>query len=97
MAEPQHRLAFTTKFRKRSPVLETTVGISEPYTPLQEGDAPSPLQFKAVWDTGASRTVITKKVVEALGIQKIDEVENHTANGMRMAGVYLVRRCPAQC
>ena len=83
--------AFTTKFSNRASTLETNVGISEPYDPLLGGPLlPEVIEFKAVWDTGASRTAITQKVIDTLGIQKIDEVDNYTANGMRTADVYLV-------
>ena len=44
----------------------------------------------AVWDTGATRSVITQNVINALGISKIDEITNYTANGERTAGEYLV-------
>ena len=90
MANGNQPSAFTTKFKNRASALETTVRFSEPYDPRLGGSPPDIIEFKAVWDTGATRTAITQKVIDALGIQKIDEVDNYTANGMRKAGVYLV-------
>ena len=90
MAHDGQPAAFTMKFSNRAPTLETNVEISEPYDPILGGPLPKIIEFKAVWDTGASRTAITQKVIDTLGIQQIDEVDNYTANGMRTAGVYLV-------
>ena len=78
------------KFNNRASALETNVKMSEPCDPRPRDQLPEIIEFKAVWDTGASRMAITQKVIDALRIQKIDEVDNYTANGMRTAGVYLV-------
>ncbi|MCY4185978.1 MAG: retroviral-like aspartic protease family protein [Rhodobacteraceae bacterium] len=47
-------------------------------------------EFKAVWDTGAINTVISQKVINENRLNRIDQVINHTANGERIADVYLV-------
>ena len=90
MARDGQPSAFTAKFSNRASALETNVRISEPHDPLLGGPLPKAIEFKAVWDTGASLTAITQQVIDTLGIQKIDEVDNYTANGRRTAGVYLV-------
>jgi hypothetical protein len=83
--------AFTVKYNAgRVFTLETKIGISVPYHPSSGGDHPQVFEFIAVWDTGATRTAITQKVIDALGIKSKNEVINYTANGQRMADEYLV-------
>lgn len=71
-------------------MLETEIGISKPYDPGSGDGAPSIANFKAVWDTGASCCVISRKVVDSLRLPQIDRMITHTANGTRLSGVYLV-------
>ena len=66
------------------------VGISEPFHPASGNAQPTVHTVKAVWDTGATGSAISKKVIQDLGLSHIDEVDNHTANGTRKAKVYLV-------
>ena len=66
------------------------IGISEPFHPASSEAQPKVHKVKAIWDTGASGSAISKKVIRDLGLSHIDEVENHTANGTRKAKVYLV-------
>ena len=87
---PIHRFAFTTKFNKRVNVLENEVGISESCDLESVEVRPDVVQFKAIWDTGASCSCISQNVVKSLNLSEIDKVINNTANGAREAGVYLV-------
>ena len=83
------RLAFTTRHSGHARVLENKIGISEPYDPKSGGEVPDIHEFNAVWDTGATHSVIAFSVIKRLGLTKINEMGNSTANGMRMASVYL--------
>jgi len=47
-------------------------------------------EFNAVWDTGATNTVISQKVISEIGLSGIDKITIHTANSKRTADVYLV-------
>ena len=87
---PTRRFAFTTKFNKKVNVLETEVGISESCDLESVEVHPEIIQFKAIWDTGASCSCISENVVKSLNLSEIDQVINNTANGTRQAGVYLV-------
>ena len=87
---PIHRFAFTTKFNKRVNVLENEVEISESYDLESVEVRPEIVQFKAIWDTGASCSCISQNVVKSLNLPEIDKAINNTANGTREAGVYLV-------
>ena len=69
--------------------LETEVGVSLPFI------APPPpeiriLRFKAIWDTGATNTVITRKVITSLGIPPIGVARVDTAAGTINTNQYLV-------
>lgn len=45
---------------------------------------------RAFWDTGANGSVISTKVVSALGLKPINKSEVFTANGSYVASVYVV-------
>ena len=47
-------------------------------------------KYWAIWDTGATNTVITTRVATALGIAPTGLVESRTANGVRLCNTYLV-------
>ena len=86
-------VAFTVRYAARVNLLTTKAGISEAFDPQRSetGSKQPPFHtVRAIWDTGASRTCITQDVVAKLGLQAIDQTRNHTAGGLRQAGVYLV-------
>ncbi len=82
-AQPK-RHAFTTKYSQRTSVLFTDIGVSKPD---HDGELS---KFRGVWDTGATNSVISKRVVDALGLKAVRTTRNYTANGEREAGVYIV-------
>ncbi len=45
---------------------------------------------KAIWDTGATASVITSKVAKNLGLVPVGMTEVHTAGGVRTCNVYIV-------
>ena len=86
-------VAFTVKYPGRVNLLVSEAGISEAFDPKRSvpGSKQPPFHtVRAIWDTGASRTCITEDVVAKLGLKAIDKTTNHTAAGLREAGVYLV-------
>lgn len=81
--------AFTINFPNRTFVLlDDKIGVSEAYDPQSGLKQPPIKQFLGIWDTGASASVITQRVVSALGLHYSDETTVHTANGDRLAHVY---------
>ena len=82
--------AFTLEYKSAVAVLSDDVVICEAYDPSSGGDHPEFISFKAIWDTGATGSVITREVVSKLSLDPIDNTEVHTANGMRDSNVYLV-------
>ncbi|MCY3823475.1 MAG: retroviral-like aspartic protease family protein, partial [Nitrospinae bacterium] len=64
--------------------------MSEAYDSATGEPEPSTIRVNAIWDTGATGSVINQEVISALGLQPIDKQKIYTANGERIAGVYLV-------
>ncbi len=54
------------------------------------GTSTKSIEYTAIWDTGASASVITNKVAVALGLVPTSMTEVHTAGGKRNCNVYLV-------
>lgn len=75
---------FTTKWSGgRARVLVNEVEIIVPNT--TQG-----VKVKAIWDTGASATVITQKVVDDLGLKPTGMSHVNTANGPTVQNTYIV-------
>lgn len=84
------RRAFTSKFPAIANCIESDVKISAAHPNNSETPEPQIIKCKAIWDTGATGSVISKNLASELGLKYIDEVEVITANGKRTAKVYLV-------
>ena len=82
--------AFTTRHTRRVRALENEIGVSEPSALSSDTKEPDIYEVTAIWDTGATNTVITSNVIERLGLTSIDEIDIRTANGLRRSNVYLV-------
>lgn len=61
-------LGFTTKVNGRADVLKNDIFLSEAYNPQSGSPAPEKKQFICIWDTGATATVIQKRVADALNL-----------------------------
>lgn len=84
--------AFTSKYVRLSAVLINKVHIYKAFTPtssqsLKPSDAK---EYNALWDTGATGSVITRKVVDECGLKPISRATIHHANGTSETLVYLV-------
>ena len=76
--------AFTTYGQGPLSVLKNQVGITA------SGSDDSPNAFQAVWDTGATATVITEKVVSECGLKESGKTELHGVHGSEATPTYLV-------
>lgn len=86
-----HKHALTLNGTGRLSTLISDVGVSIPYTgdpKLQNNILIK--SFKGVWDTGATGTVITKKVVSELNLKPTGQKDVSTANGRMTTNTYLV-------
>ena len=62
-------LCFTSKAPQRVFVLQNEIHVTEVYDPA--GGTPAPLRgsYVGIWDTGATGSVISRKIVEDLGLK----------------------------
>lgn len=86
-------LAFTINYHCRVNALHSRCNISHAFNPdfFPPGTQP-PLgvDCDAIWDTGATNTVITKEVAEALGLKPIGTTKVSHAGGVDNTPVYLI-------
>lgn len=82
--------AFTLKAAGRMNVLKTQCGISEAFDPKIQTRHPAVNQYEAIWDTGATGTVITSKVAKELGLKPTGLITSNHAGGSSLVSTYLV-------
>ena len=77
--------ALTTRWNGIVPILHAEVGVSEPFVPPNDvvdiKITVAIKKYRAIWDTGATHSVITAKVVEDLKLTPMGYTVVHTANG----------------
>ena len=85
--------AFTVKFDGRARALTTWAEVSEAFDPAlapPRYSQPELIRVNAVWDTGATGSVISDRVITELGLLPIDRTIVHTAGGTVETDVYVV-------
>lgn len=83
--------SFTIEYFGISNTLKTECGVCRAFNPsLNNGKHPEVKRFTALWDTGATNSVITKDVVEALALAPTGIGKVFHANGDCTANTYLV-------
>jgi len=81
---------LTRKFSGRAHVLDSECQVSAAFDPVN-GDTPEPFkQFMAIWDTGATGSVITENAAKALNLSPSGMTVVHGVNGEHQAPTYLV-------
>ena len=86
----QHR-AFTSRYNVRVRVLLNWVSVCLPVTSEEAKTEKVELkEYIAIWDTGATHSAITKKVVEELGLKPTGIVEVRYGSGKALTNTYLV-------
>lgn len=72
-------------------VLVSPIAIFPPFSLKTDNkDWPKPLETKAVWDTGATHTVISKNVIDKLSLKPTGKVNAHGVHGANTVNTYLV-------
>lgn len=71
-------------------VIQTEVKVSQAFTDNVKNHGGDLKLYNGIWDTGATGTVISKKVVNDLKLKPVGMVEVHTANGTANQNQYLV-------
>jgi len=87
-------VAFTVAYDGRVNVLKSPAHISKAFNPLSYPKPPSPeavgaREYTAIWDTGATSSVITQKIASDCGLKPIGIAKVQTAKGETTAPVYL--------
>lgn len=84
-------VAFTSRYAGRSRVLINEVYVGRPQTASPIVKKPSDARkYLALWDTGATGTVITRAVVDDCGLKPIGLTKVHHAKGEDTSAVYLI-------
>lgn len=81
---------FTSKYDSISRVLSNTVHIGLPFDPTIAPKDMEHKPFVAIWDTGATNTVISNAVAQACGLKSTGFQKVHTASGTDIVSTYLV-------
>ncbi|MFC1580010.1 retropepsin-like aspartic protease [Thermodesulfobacteriota bacterium] len=82
--------ALTAKAGARANTIETDAEIWKAFDPRTVGDVPPSNKYKAIWDTGATHSVISRKVIDECGLLPIGMARVHTASDTVDSEVFLV-------
>ncbi len=83
-------LALTVTYDGLSAILACKASVSQTFDPNAKLARPPQSEFLAIWDTGATNTVITEKVVNTCGLKPIGMARVNTVNGQADCPVFLV-------
>ena len=89
----QKSIPFTIEYDGLQELVETTCGISElmPREELLKGLPHPPIKkYQALWDTGASASSISERVVEELELIPVSIADNYTAAGIVQVKMYYI-------
>jgi predicted aspartyl protease len=85
------RRSFTVKAQGVLSAIITPCKVCQAFDPfLRPEKIPKINTYNALWDTGATGTVINKKVVDELGLKPVGIAKVNHANGESMVNTYMV-------
>ena len=93
MPQKQIRIfPFTTTFNARARVLITPARVFPAFDPSKTSKHPSGFEVQAIWDTGATHTVITASLAKKCGLKPISIAEVYNAGDKKpkRAHVYMI-------
>lgn len=83
--------AFTIKYSGISNRITTEIQVSDAYDPTSPPDSPySHHKTTALWDTGATKSVVTRATVNALSLSSVGSTIVNHAGGSSQSNTYLV-------
>lgn len=85
--------SFSVNFGNKSNVLFTGIGVGFPFDPnhkLIQADTSKLYPTQAIWDTGATNSVITAEIAKVLNLKPISKSIVHGVNGSSEQNVYYV-------
>ena len=80
MIPRQHN--FTTRYKGIVNALITPCAVSASWDPLEEKPEPVAVRYQCLWDTGATISAITKRVVDDLGLATEARIPIQHAGGV---------------
>lgn len=88
---PQQEVhSFTTHYDGRVSVLTNEIQIAPAFDPRHTKDHPPHKKYLAIWDTGATNSVISEKVVGECNLKPTGIVQVHGISGEKTSKTYLV-------
>jgi len=84
--------AFTIEYSGIVNMLKTEIRVSESFNPEEEGNViyPPIFEYKSIWDTGATNSVISSNVVNRLGLTPIGKIKVFHVDGASFMYTYLI-------
>lgn len=81
-------LAFTTRYNgiARELITDAKVKVNEIFPDLDH----NPREIKAIWDTGATHSVVTSKIINELKLPPIGRVTTHSVHGIKEVNTYKI-------
>lgn len=83
-------IAFTARTKGLARKLVTECGVSGPFVPKTQKGTYNPVQFKGLWDTGATGSVITETVAKTLKLKPSGKATVNHAGGTSVVDTYFV-------
>ena len=87
---PRDFTAFTTDYNGIVPVLLTDAQVAAAYSPKSPPPKIQWRKCKAIWDTGATKSVIIQQIIDDCGLTQVGVTNVQYAQGSGRSGVYLV-------
>ncbi|MDP8239758.1 MAG: hypothetical protein P9X24_11770 [Candidatus Hatepunaea meridiana] len=89
--------SFTTKYPTIVRELHSDVYVSKAFDPEKTKSALEFKKYIALWDTGATNSSISSRVVNELKLDEVSKVNVYTGGGLIVSGVYFINiRLPNQ-
>lgn len=83
--------AFTLKVPGLASAIISDVGVCAAYDPAKPPNpVPTVMPTKALWDTGASKSVVSASFAQKLGLTPVGTSQVHHADGQSLKNTYLV-------
>ena len=86
----QRIFCFTTNYNRISRILQNEIVVSMGFDPSTTTIYPPLKKFNAIYDTGATGTVISQRVIDECGLKPIGMAEVHHTGGSTRSQVFLV-------
>jgi hypothetical protein len=89
MCPKQQKAAFTVSYNAKSNVIATQISVRA--NALMSGsDNKNHIETRAIWDTGATKSVISSKLVASLALMPLGVTPVYGVNGVKNCSNYLV-------